>query len=112
MNNIKYTVFLNVGLCNQMFQIMAIYLLDIKCNYKQNYNQRINLKNYYNKVINLIRNREGKNIKNVKFLIFSDNIEECINDKMFSWLESIYYVIEQDELKALSMMANCYSGGI
>jgi hypothetical protein len=83
-----------------------------KGDYKNNQLHSIDLTNYYKNAIEIIKNKEKENFKNILFLIFSDNIKECVNENLFYWLHNKCFVNEQDEIKTLKMMAKCYNGGI
>jgi hypothetical protein len=51
-------------------------------------------------------------IQNIKFLIFSDDIEYCINRSIFTSLPNREFITNLNELEVLAHMASCKGGAI
>lgn len=65
----------------------------------------VDLSAYYPRAIEYVRSKR----KNVRFVVFSDDIEWC---KRQPWLDSFEFDEDPDEVRALCSMAACQVGGI
>lgn len=68
---------------------------------------------YYKKSIDIfIKNENSERNQNLKFKIFSDDIEWCKKQTIFKENLNFEFIEEQDEILSLKMMINCHGGFI
>ena len=72
--------------------------------------RNINMDNYFKCTIDFILNYDSSLI----FYIFSDDIQYCINSKLFANMPKnrLIFVSDLDEYQSLHLMSMCYNGGI
>lgn len=80
--------------------------------YVNNKYHEMNLKKYYNNSIQYIKNNDS-GWRNKKFVVVSDGIDWCIENKIFQSHDlKISYIKNMNEIETLKLMINAKNGGI